>query len=46
MKLYIPIKRFQYTIHNIVGHPVYEILSLLGREDLGRKIHDLTLPPE
>ena len=36
--------RFKYTIHNLVAHPMMEILYLLGFEELGNKIHDYTLP--
>ena len=36
--------RFNYTIHNLVAHPLMEILHLLGQTELGNKIHDATLP--
>ena len=38
--------RFKYTIHNIIAHPLMEILHLIGFTELGNKIHDLTLPKE
>jgi len=36
--------RFKYTVHNLVAHPVMEVLHLVGLSDLGNKIHDATLP--
>jgi hypothetical protein len=36
--------KFKYTIHNMIGHPMMEILHLLGFEVIGNKIHDITLP--
>lgn len=36
--------RFKYTIHNIVAHPLMEILHLVGFTDLGNRLHDATLP--
>jgi len=39
-------KRFQYTIHNLIAHPIMEVLFQLGFYDLSSKIHDCTLPTE
>jgi len=36
--------RFSWTLHNVVAHPISEILYLIGYEDLGNKIHDITIP--
>jgi len=36
--------RFNYTIHNLIAHPIMELLHLIGLTDLGNKIHDCTLP--
>tara|TARA_B100002019_G_scaffold130772_1_gene112339 strand:+ start:1981 stop:2145 length:165 start_codon:yes stop_codon:yes gene_type:complete len=36
--------RFSWTLHNVVAHPLSEILYQLGYEDLGNKIHDKTIP--
>lgn len=36
--------RFRYTVHNLVAHPLMEVLHLVGLSDLGDKIHDATLP--
>ena len=36
--------RFSWTLHNVVAHPIQEILYLIGYEDLGNKIHDVTIP--
>ena len=39
-------KRFKYTFHNIIGHPLMEIFNLLGMQKLANKIHDKTLPQD
>ena len=39
-------KRFEWSIHNIVGHPLSELLHLLGYTDLGDAIHDMTVPAQ
>jgi hypothetical protein len=36
--------RFQWTIHNVVAHPLSELLYQLGFEDWGNRIHDETAP--
>lgn len=36
--------RFRYTIHNVIGHPLMEIFSLLGMHRRATWIHDITLP--
>ena len=36
--------RFRYTIHNIVGHPLMEVLYLIGLKRASMWIHDITLP--
>ena len=36
--------RYAYTIHNLIAHPLMEILHLLGMTEIGNKIHDMTLP--
>ena len=38
--------RFRWTIHNMIGHPLMEVFSQLGRIELGNKIHDATMPTE
>ncbi len=35
---------FSYTIHNLIAHPLMELLHLIGLTELGNKIHDNTLP--
>lgn len=35
---------FNYTIHNLVAHPLMEILYLIGLGKWGDKLHDATLP--
>lgn len=46
MKFYIPSHPFRMSIHNLVGHPLMEIFTLLGLMRLADWIHDTTLPPE
>lgn len=36
--------RLMQIIHNIIAHPLMEILSWFGFTKLGDKIHDITLP--
>ena len=36
--------RFEYTIHNLIGHPLSEILHLLGLQKASKAFHDWTLP--
>lgn len=33
-----------WSFHNLVAHPVMQIMSWLGRTDLGLKIHDQSVP--
>ena len=33
-----------WTVHNIIAHPLMGICQLLGLEKLGNAIHDGTLP--
>jgi len=35
---------FKWTIHNLIAHPLMELLHLVGLGELGGKIHDATLP--
>lgn len=37
-------KRFQWTLHNLVAHPLSEVLFQCGYEDLGNAVHDVTVP--
>lgn len=36
--------RFNFTIHNVIAHPLMEILHLVGLTEWGNKIHDATYP--
>ena len=36
--------KYKYTIHNLIAHPLMEVLHIMGKTDLGDKIHDITLP--
>jgi len=35
-----------WTTHNLIGHPLMAIAYLVGFDELGKIIHDATLPPE
>lgn len=37
-------KRFQWTIHNLVGHPLSEVLFQLGFKELSERVHDESAP--
>lgn len=36
--------RFRWTIHNVIAHPLSELLFQLGFETAGNAIHDATIP--
>lgn len=36
--------RHRWILHNLVGHPAMQLLSILGFSKLGLKIHDRTTP--
>ena len=36
--------RFQWTLHNLIGHPLFEILYQLGQEKMSNAIHNMTVP--
>jgi hypothetical protein len=38
--------RFHWTLHNLLGHPLSEILFQLGLKRLAEKVHDGTTPEE
>ena len=37
-------ERFQWLPHNLIAHPVSEILYQFGFEEAGNWIHDWTIP--
>jgi hypothetical protein len=37
-------ERFRWTPHNLIAHPLSEILFQLGFEDAGNRLHDWTIP--
>ena len=39
-------ERFRWTIHNVVAHPISEIVFQLGFEKISKSIHDNTIPVE
>lgn len=36
--------RYRWTLHNLVGHPVSEVLHLVGCAQLSAWVHDTTVP--
>lgn len=36
--------RWRWTLHNVVGHPLSELLYQFGRDDLSDWAHDITMP--
>ena len=36
--------RFQWTAHNLIAHPLSEVLYQMGFEHLSNLIHDWTIP--
>lgn len=39
-------KRFQWAPHNLLAHPIMELLHQLGFHNLSEKIHNITIPEE
>jgi hypothetical protein len=39
-------KRFQWTVHNMIGHPLCELFCIVGLKAIGNWIHDNTVPIE
>lgn len=33
-----------WAVHNLVGHPIMQVLAMLGRSDLALRVHDATVP--
>ncbi len=36
--------RFLWTFHNVIAHPLSELLYQFGYEDLGNRLHDWSIP--
>ncbi len=36
--------RFKWTIHNVIAHPLSEVLFQLGFEKASNNVHDCTMP--
>jgi hypothetical protein len=36
--------RYKWTLHNLIAHPVSEVLYLIGLETLSNQVHDATIP--
>lgn len=39
-------KHFRWTFHNLIGHPLSEIIYLIGFKNLSEKIHNNTIPKQ
>lgn len=39
-------RRHAWAIHNLIGHPLMQLLSWIGLTRLGIKVHDATIPEE
>lgn len=39
-------ERLRWTAHNVVAHPLSEVLYQLGLRRLSDAVHDLTIPSE
>ena len=37
-------KKYKWTFHNLIAHPLSEVAYLLGKEELSEFIHDSTIP--
>ena len=37
-------ERFQWTLHNVVAHPLSELLFQVGLRSWSDRLHDLTIP--
>ena len=37
-------ERFQWTLHNLLAHPLSEVLFQVGLRELGDALHDRTIP--
>lgn len=40
----MPAVRFRYTLHNLIGHPLMEVLHILGLRRASWWVHQITLP--
>lgn len=40
------VRRIEWAVHNIIGHPIMEICFLMGLDKLGLWFHEQTLPEE
>ena len=35
---------YKWTLHNLIAHPVSEVIYLLGFQNLSNRLHDATIP--
>ena len=40
----VSIARGAWAVHNLVGHPLMQILAWLGERELALAVHDATVP--
>lgn len=47
MTLVTKMKRFykNWTVHNMVAHPLMGLFELIGLTNAAKRVHDATLPP-
>jgi hypothetical protein len=38
--------KFKWTFHNVVAHPLSEVLFLVGATDLSKRVHDGSVPKD
>lgn len=36
--------RFAWAIHNLIGHPLMQVLAFFKQYDLAMRVHDITIP--
>ena len=34
----------RWLVHNLIGHPLMQLLAMIGRHDLAFRVHDATVP--
>jgi hypothetical protein len=39
-------ERFQWTLHNVIAHPLSELLYQFGLVETAERVHDATMPAD
>ena len=39
-------RRFRWTLHNVLAHPISEVLFQIGAHGLSEWVHDVTVPKD